>query len=203
MLAGLTGTKNYSMLLMHKEFKVVHVSTHISLRDACNSVRKDRVLETIKIAYNGCKFLGIENPKIAVAALNPHASDGGLFGYEEEKEIVPAIEEAKKLGYNVEGPIPADSVFSKAKGGMYDIVVAMYHDQGHIPVKFAGFVWDEKTKAWDSISGVNVTLGLPIIRTSVDHGTAFGKAGKGIADSESLIDAIRVAIRLVKSKKGV
>lgn len=203
MLAGITGIKNYSMMLMHKEFKVVHVSTHISLRDACNSVKKDRVLETIKIAYNGCNSLGIENPRIAVAALNPHASDNGLFGCEEKKEIIPAIEEAKKLGYNIDGPIPADSIFSKARGGMYDIVVAMYHDQGHIPVKLAGFVWNEKTKSWDSVSGVNVTLGLPIIRTSVDHGTAFGKAGKGFATAESLIDAIYVAIKLAKNKKGV
>ncbi len=201
MLADLTGTKKYNMMLMHGNFRVVHVSTHISLRDACDAVKKDRVLNTIKVAYQGCRDLGIENPKIAVAGLNPHASDGGLFGWEEEKEIIPAIEEAKKLGWSVEGPIPADTVFSKARGGMYDVVVCMYHDQGHIPMKLVGFVMDEKTGTWKSVSGVNATLGLPIIRTSVDHGTAFGKAGKGTATADSLIDAIHVAIQFAKNRK--
>jgi len=200
MLADLTGTKDYTMMLSHKDFRVVHVSTHISLRDACNAVKKDRVLKTIKFAYKGCKDLGIEEPRIAVAALNPHASDGSLFGYEEEKEIIPAINEAKKLGYKVDGPVPADTVFSKAKGGMYDIVVCQYHDQGHIPMKFDGFQYNNKEEKWDTVSGVNSTLGLPIIRTSVDHGTAFGKAGKGTATAESLLDAIDVAVKFAKNR---
>jgi len=203
MLAGLTNTTKYSMMLMHKDLRVVHVTTHIPLRDVCNSIKKEKILDTIKIAYNGCKDLGIENPKIGVAGFNPHASDGGIMGCEEEKEIIPAIEEAKKLGFIVEGPIPPDTVFSKAKGGIYDIVVAMYHDQGHIPLKLCGFVMDEKTKTWDTVSGINATLGLPIIRTSVDHGTAFGKAGKGTANADSLIDAIHVAVKFAKNKKKV
>jgi 4-hydroxythreonine-4-phosphate dehydrogenase len=204
MLAKLTNTEKYSMMLAHGNFRVVHVTTHVALREACDMVKKDRILEVIKIAHNACKSLSIENPRIAVAALNPHASDGGLFGDEEEKEIAPAIREAEKMGINAEGPIPADAVYSKAKGGQFDIAVAMYHDQGHIPIKLSGFVWNEKAKSWNSISGVNVTLGLPIIRTSVDHGTAFGKAGKGTANPQSLIDAINYAVTLAKNrKKGV
>lgn len=201
MLADLTDTKDYTMMLSHGDFRVVHVSTHVSLRDACDAVKKDRVLDTIKIAYQGCKDLGVEDPKIAVAALNPHASDGGLFGNEEEKEIIPAIKEARKLGYDVEGPVPADTVFSKARGGWYDIVVTMYHDQGHIPMKLSGFVYNKEKEKWNSVSGVNSTLGLPIIRTSVDHGTAFGKAGKGTATAESLLDAIDVAVKFAKNRK--
>jgi len=142
--------------------------------------------------------MGIENPKIGVAGLNPHASDGGLFGWEEEKEIIPAIDEAKKLGITVEGPVPGDTLFSKARGGWYDIVVAMYHDQGHIPLKVVGFTWNEKEKKWNSVSGVNITLGLPIIRVSVDHGTAFGKAGKGTANADSLIMAMEYAARFAQ-----
>jgi 4-hydroxythreonine-4-phosphate dehydrogenase len=149
------------------------------------------------------KSFGIDAPRVGVAGLNPHASDGGLFGWEEEKEIIPAITEAKKLGINVEGPVPADTLFSKARGGWFDIVVAMYHDQGHIPLKVVGFTWNEKEKKWNSVSGINVTLGLPIIRASVDHGTAFGKAGKGTANPESLIIAMEYAAKFanVRLKK--
>ncbi|HOI19080.1 MAG TPA: 4-hydroxythreonine-4-phosphate dehydrogenase PdxA [Candidatus Woesearchaeota archaeon] len=193
MYADLTNTKSYSMMLALGDFRVVHVTTHVSLRNACDLIKKERVLNVIKIAYSACKDLGIENPKIGVAALNPHAGDGGIFGNEEEEEILPAIDEAKRLGYLVEGPVPADTIFSKAKGGWYDIAVAMYHDQGHIPMKLSGFVWDENTKKWSSVAGVNITLGLPIIRVSVDHGTAFGKAGKGTANIESLYEAVMLA----------
>ena len=200
MYANLTNTKGYSMMLAHGDFRTVHVSTHVSLRRACDLVKKERILEVIEIACNACKELGIENPRIGVAALNPHAGEGGLFGTEERDEIIPAVEEAKSRGYNVEGPVPADSIYSKAKGGWYDIVVSMYHDQGHIPMKLSGFVWNEERKQWDEISGINVTLGLPIIRVSVDHGTAFGKAGKGIANSGSLCDAIITAIRFAHTK---
>lgn len=195
MYADLTNTKDYTMMLAHENFRTVHVSTHVSLRRACDLVKKERIFKVIEAAYNACKEFGIESPRIGVAGLNPHAGEGGLFGTEEMDEIIPAVKEAKSRGYNVEGPIPADSVYSKAKGGWYDIVVSMHHDQGHIPMKLSGFVWNEERKQWDKISGINVILGLPIIRVSVDHGTAFGKAGKGTANSDSLYEAIITATR--------
>lgn len=200
--AELTNTKDYTMMLADGPLKVVHVSTHVSLRKACDLVKKDRVLKVIGLAYKTMKSFGIENPKIGVAGLNPHASENGLFGWEEEREIIPAVTEAKKAGLNVEGPIAPDTLFSKAKGGQYDIVVAMYHDQGHIPLKVSGFVWSEQKKKWESVSGVNITLGLPIVRASVDHGTAFGKAGKGTATHESLIHAIEYGAKLANKRRG-
>ena len=135
-----------------------------------------------------------------MAGLNPHAGDGGLFGEEEKLEIIPAIDEAKALGFNVEGPIPADTLFSKAKGGKYDGCVAMYHDQGHIPFKLAGFIWDGEKNRMESVQGVNITLGLPIIRCSVDHGTAFDIAGKGIASPDAMLQAIKYAVKMAKNK---
>ncbi len=188
--AKYTKTKKYAMMLVEGNMRVIHVTTHVSLRKACNLIKKQRVLDVIKLANKACKNLGIKSPRIAVAGLNPHSSDGGLFGWEEEKEIIPAIKAAKKLGCKVVGPVPGDTLFPKAKGGAYDIVVAMFHDQGHIPLKLIGFKWDEKKKKWDSVSGVNITVGLPIIRVSVDHGTAFDQAGKGTATEESLLNAI-------------
>lgn len=197
--ADLTGTKEYAMMLASNEFRVIHVSTHVPLRKALDRVKKDRILTIIKLADMTLARLGIRHGRIAVAGLNPHASDGGLFGDEEEKEIAPAVEAARSTGINAEGPIPPDTCFSKTKGGQYDIAVAMYHDQGHIPIKMVGFVWDEKEKQWSSISGINVTLGLPIIRTSVDHGVAFGKAGQGRASDESIVTAIKTAIMLANN----
>lgn len=199
--ADFTKTKNYTMLLAEGNLRVVHVSTHVSLRQACDNVKKERVLQVIKLAYSAMKDFGILEPKIGVAGLNPHASDGGLFGWEEEKEIIPAIEEARSMGINAEGPVPPDTLFSKAKGGQYDIVVAMYHDQGHIPLKVVGFNWNEQEKKWSSVSGVNITLGLPIIRTSVDHGTAFDRAGKGTSTPESLLHAIEYAAKFAEQRK--
>jgi len=198
--ADFTNTKNYSMMLAEGKLRVVHVSTHVSLRQACDNVKKERVYDVIKLAYDTMRDFGIENPRIGVAGLNPHASDGGLFGYEESKEIAPAIDKARSEGMTVDGPVPPDTLYSKALGGQYDIVVAMYHDQGHIPLKLIGFKWNEVEKRWDSVSGVNITLGLPIIRTSVDHGTAFGKAGKGIASEESLINAIDYAVQFASQR---
>jgi 4-phospho-D-threonate 3-dehydrogenase / 4-phospho-D-erythronate 3-dehydrogenase len=198
--ADFTHTKDYSMMLVDGNLRVVHVSTHVSLRQACDNVKKERVLKVIRLAYDTMLDFGIAQPRIGVAGLNPHASDGGLFGCEEEQEILPAIKEARALGINVEGPVPPDTLFSKARGGQYDIVVAMYHDQGHIPLKVVGFVYNEQEKRWKSVSGVNITLGLPIIRTSVDHGTAFGKAGKGTATAESLIHAIQYAVRFARQR---
>ena len=194
--ADLTQTKDYAMMLAHDQFRVIHVSTHVSLREACERVKKDRVYRVIMLGYDAVKRLGVKNPKIAVAGLNPHAGEEGLFGREEIEEIEPAIQQAQKEGLRIEGPIPPDTVFSKMQGGQYDLVVVMYHDQGHIPTKLIGFKYDDKTKTWGSMSGVNITCGLPIIRVSVDHGTAFGKAGEGRANPESMIQAIKIAAKL-------
>lgn len=196
--AHYTKTKKYAMMLVEGTMRVIHVTTHVSLRKACNLVKRQRVLDVIKLADKACKNFGIKSPRIAVAGLNPHSSDGGLFGWEEEKEIIPAIKAARMSGSNVVGPIPGDTLFPKAKGGAYDIVVAMFHDQGHIPLKLIGFNWDEKRKKWDSVSGVNITVGLPIIRVSVDHGTAFDQAGRGSATEESLLNAIANAATLAR-----
>ena len=198
--AEYTGTKKYTMMLAHENLRVVHVSTHVSLREACDRVKKDRVLEVIRIADQACKELGIKEPKIGVAGLNPHSGENGMFGREEIEEITPAIEAAKGEGIIVDGPVPPDTVFSKARGGWYDIVVAMYHDQGHIPLKVVGFVYNQAEQKWDAVAGVNITLGLPIIRASVDHGTAFDQAGKGVANELSLINAMDYAIRMSAGK---
>ena len=195
----LTNTKDYVMMLVDDNFRIAHVSTHVSLRKACDLAKKDRILKVIELTKDMLGCLDVENPKIAVAGLNPHAGEGGLFGDEEEKEITPAIESAKRLGINAQGPFPPDTVFSRAKGGEFDAVIAMYHDQGHVALKTAGFVYN-KDDRWSSISGVNVTLGLPIIRTSVDHGVAFDKAGDGIANPQSMIQAIKLAVQLCKSR---
>jgi 4-hydroxythreonine-4-phosphate dehydrogenase len=194
--ADLTSTKEYAMMLMHENFRVIHVSTHVSLREAIDRVKQERIYKVIKLAQNTLQHLGLRNPKIAVAGLNPHAGENGMFGREEIEEIQPAIQQALQEGLTVEGPIPPDTVFSKMAGGQYDIVVVMYHDQGHIPTKLKGFQYDEKTNTWGSMSGVNITCGLPIIRVSVDHGTAFGKAGEGRANPESMIQAIEIAAQL-------
>jgi 4-hydroxythreonine-4-phosphate dehydrogenase len=199
--ADLTATKDYSMMLAEGTLRVVHVSTHVSLREACERVKKDRVLKVIELAHNTCKSLGINEPRIAVAGLNPHAGENGLFGTEEIQEIQPAIETAKTKGINAEGPIPPDTVFSKARGGMYDIVVAMYHDQGHIPLKVLGFQYDKAAGKWQAVNGVNITLGLPIIRSSVDHGTAFGHAWQGSANESSLVNAIEYGVTLAANRE--
>ena len=199
--ADMTGTKKYTMMLAHENMRVVHVSTHVSLREACERVKKDRVLEVIRIAYQACRNLGIQQPKIGVVGLNPHSGENGLFGREEIEEIIPAIEAANGEGIFAEGPVPPDTVFSKARGGWYDMVVAMYHDQGHIPLKVVGFVYNQEQQKWDAVAGVNITLGLPIVRASVDHGTAFDQAGQGVANELSLMNAIDYGIRLSKSNR--
>lgn len=197
--ADLTNTDKYTMMLADGNLRVVHVSTHVSLREACDRATKERVLDVIRIADKACKNLGIKNPRVAVAGLNPHCGENGLFGREEIEEINPAVEAAKAEGINAFGSLPADTVFSKANGGMFDIVVAMYHDQGHIPLKLLGFVYDQEKQSWQAVQGVNITLGLPIIRTSVDHGTAFDQAGKWSASELSLENAIDYAIRLAEN----
>jgi 4-hydroxythreonine-4-phosphate dehydrogenase len=198
--AQYTNTKKYAMLLVEDNINVIHVSTHVSLRQACDLVKKERILNVIELLRNGLVRLGKENLKIGVAGLNPHAGDSGLFGTEDDEEILPAVEEAKRLGYDVEGPVPPDTMFAKAAMGAYGGVVAMYHDQAHIPFKLAGFKWNAEKQQMDSVKGVNITLGLPIIRTSVDHGTAFEIAGKGIASADAMILAIESAVQLSKTQ---
>lgn len=201
--ADYTQTLKYTMMLAHNDLRVVHVSTHVSMRQACDNVKKQRVLDVIRIADAGCKALGIERPKIGVAGLNPHCGENGMFGREEIEEIQPAIDQAISEGiYVPDGkPTPPDTVFSKALGGWYDIVVCMYHDQGHIPLKVKGFVYNKEGEHWDAVAGVNVTLGMPIIRASVDHGTGFGHAGSGGANAMSLVNAMDYAIRMATAKQ--
>ena len=187
LLAERTGSERYSMLLVAEKLRVVHVSTHIALEEAIRRVTTDRVVEVIELAHQSCLALGIEEPRIAVAGLNPHAGENGLFGDQEKREIEPAIEIARRRGWSVSSPQPPDTVFLRTVKGAYDIVVAMYHDQGHIPMKLLAFD-----------TGVNVTMGLPIIRTSVDHGTAFDIAGMGTASETSLVQALAVAAQMVK-----
>lgn len=188
--ADLTGTKDYAMLLTGGPLKVIHVSTHVSMKQAIERVKKDRVLRVIRLAHQAMRELGVEKPRIGVAGLNAHAGENGLFGDEELKEVIPAIEAARKEGLEVTGPVPPDTVFLKAVNGMFDIVVVMYHDQGHIPLKLLDFM-----------GGVNVTVGIPILRTSVDHGTVFGKAGKGTADESSMIKAVQLAVQFAKHRR--
>ena len=199
--ADYTGTRKYTMMLAHENLRVVHVSTHVSLREACDRVKKDRILEVIRIAHQACRRLGISQPKIGVAGLNPHSGENGMFGREEIEEITPAIQAARDEGIQADGPVPPDTVFSKARGGWYDIVVAMYHDQGHIPLKVVGFVYNQEEQKWDAVAGVNITLGLPIIRASVDHGTAFDQAGTGLASELSLTNAMDYAIRMAETEE--
>ena len=194
--AHYTGTKKYAMLLVEDNINVIHVSTHVSLRQACDLVKHDRIVQVIELIVDGLKRLGKTNLKIGVAGLNPHSGDNGLFGTEDIEEIAPAVATARALGYDVEGPVPPDTMFAKAAMGAYGGVVAMYHDQGHIPFKLSGFKWNAEKQQMDSVKGVNITLGLPIIRTSVDHGTAFEIAGKGIASADAMILAIESAVQL-------
>lgn len=200
--ATFTGTKKYAMLLADGPLRVIHVSTHVSLREACDRCKKDRIIEVYELIDDACRQFGIDNPHIAIAGLNPHCSEGGLFGWEEEKEIIPAVEALKARGFNVDGPIPPDSVFAKAKSGKYDGVVAQYHDQGHIPLKVIGFNWDAATGKMLPQKGVNITLGLPIIRVSVDHGTAFDVAGKGVAAEDALISSIEYAAKMAENRRN-
>lgn len=199
--AHFTNTKKYAMLLADEFLRVIHVSTHVPLRKACNLVKKERIIDCTELIADACRQFGIENPHIGIAGLNPHASDGGLFGDEERLEIEPAVKELKQRGFNVDGPIPPDTLFAKAKCGKFDGCVAMYHDQGHIPFKVVGFNWDKETGAMSAAKGVNITLGLPIIRVSVDHGTAFDVAGKDVASPEAMLLSIDYATKMAINKE--
>jgi 4-hydroxythreonine-4-phosphate dehydrogenase len=189
LLTERTGAQKVSMLLIGPNLRIVHVSTHVALAEAIARVTPRRVAEVIQIAHDACRALGIERPRIGVAGLNPHASEGGLFGDEEATRIVPAIAAARARGLDVSDPQPPDTIFLRATKGAYDVVVAQYHDQGHIPMKLLAFD-----------AGVNVSYGLPIIRTSVDHGTAFDIAGQGIARESSMLAAIDVAVQMAHAR---
>lgn len=186
-LASLSGTKDFAMLLCSRKLNVIHISTHISLLKAVIELRKGRIEKVVELADGAMAKLIRRRPVIAVAGLNPHSGENGLFGNEEIREIIPAIENMRQKGFIVEGPVPPDTVFLQAVKGKYDVVVAMYHDQGHIPLKLIGFQ-----------SGVNVTVGLPFIRTSVDHGTAFEIAWQGKASESSMTEAVRLAIKMAR-----
>jgi 4-hydroxythreonine-4-phosphate dehydrogenase len=201
-LGALSNTRDFAMLLMGRDLRVIHVTTHVALRRVPDLVTRERVLRTIRLAQQVVTRLGLVTPRIAVAGLNPHAGEDGLFGDEEKLAIIPAIKEARREGITVLGPLPADTLFSRARGGEFDIVVAMYHDQGHIPVKTLGFNYDEAQKRWTGLSGVNVTVGLPFLRVSVDHGTAFDRAWKGVANAEGMVEALEVAVAMLTSGPG-
>ncbi|GAB3769279.1 D-threonate 4-phosphate dehydrogenase [Ramlibacter monticola] len=186
MLAKLTGTPEVSMLLMAPRLRVIHVTTHIGLLDAVERIEPGLVERTIARGYTLLQRAGIPAPRVCVCGINPHAGENGLFGRGEEgRKIQPAVDACRARGWDVQGPLPADTLFYRATRGDFDLVVAMYHDQGHGPVKVLGLD-----------AGVNVTVGLPFVRTSVDHGTAFDIAGKGVADERSLVEALRQAVEL-------
>ena len=186
LLADLTKTRRCTTMLVAGPLRVTHVTRHVPLRRVADLITRERVLETILVTAEGLGQLGIEHPRLGVAALNPHGGEGGLLGREEIEEIAPAVEEARQRGVDARGPFPADSIFFRALKGEFDAVVAMYHDQGHIPVK-----------VYDFEGSATVTLGLPIVRTSVDHGTAFNIAWKGLANPQSLIEAIKLAVQML------
>jgi 4-hydroxythreonine-4-phosphate dehydrogenase len=185
LLQELSGAKTVATMLMAKNLRVVHLTTHRSLRTACDYVKKERILDFLQLTHDSFVRWGFSNPRIGVAALNPHGSDGGLLGHEEAQEIAPAVAAAQARGINAIGPVPADVIFHQAINNRYDAVLAMFHDQGHIPVKVYGFA-----------ESITANLGLPFVRTSVDHGTAFDIAGKGVADATSMREAIRLAVAL-------
>ena len=189
LLQELSGAKTVATMLMAKNLRVVHLTTHRSLRMACDYVKKDRILDYLRLTHESFVKWGFSSPSIAAAALNPHGSDGGLLGHEEAEEIAPAVAAAQEEGINAIGPVPADAVFHQAVEGRYDVVLAMYHDQGHIPVKVYGFE-----------ESITANLGLPFIRTSVDHGTAFDIAGLGVASPTSMVESLRLAVSLAKGK---
>jgi 4-hydroxythreonine-4-phosphate dehydrogenase len=201
LLAHLTGQRDAVMMLAHGNMRVSHVTTHCALADVPARVTPARLRRVFDLTLEALRSLGIAQPRVAVAALDPHAGEGGLLGRQDMDVIAPVVADYAARGERLSGPHPGDTVFVKLRGGQFDAVVAMYHDQGHIPVKLLGFDVDPVTGAWAAISGVNVTLGLPIIRCSVDHGTAFDIAGRGVANADSLVDAVDYAAKLVAGRR--
>ncbi|WP_305072408.1 4-hydroxythreonine-4-phosphate dehydrogenase PdxA [Propionivibrio sp.] len=205
LLAHLTGQRDAVMMLAHGPMRVTHVTTHCAIADVPKRLTPTRLRRVFSVTLEALECLGFDKPRLGVAGLNPHSGEGGILGKEDEEIIAPVIREFREQGYDVTGPVPGDTVFIKLRANQFDAVVAMFHDQGHIPVKLLGFDVDPATGQWQAISGVNVTLGLPILRTSVDHGTAFDIAGKGIANPDSLVDAAEYALKLLEGrrKKGL
>ena len=191
LLGDLTQTKSYRMMLVSERLKVIHATTHIAIHDVPGRLTEERIYDTITLAQSALVDLGYEHPRIGVAGLNPHAGESGLFGEEDSVSIAPAVRRALAQTWDVTGPLPGDTLFHRAFNDEFDGVIAMYHDQGHIPVKLVAFA-----------DAVNVTLGLPIVRASVDHGTAFDIAGKGIADHVNMICALRFGARLATARLG-
>lgn len=200
MLADLTGARDSVMMLAHGDFRVSHLTTHVALAEVPSKLTPARLRRVIELTAAMLRSLGIAHPRIGIAALNPHAGEGGIFGREDIDVTAPLVATYEGSDITVIGPVPGDTVFVKLRGRSYDAVVAMYHDQGHVPVKLLGFDVDPATGEWKALSGVNISLGLPIIRTSVDHGTAFDIAGKGLANEESLIEAIDFALELARHR---
>jgi 4-phospho-D-threonate 3-dehydrogenase / 4-phospho-D-erythronate 3-dehydrogenase len=200
MIAALSGARDSVMLLAHGNMRVSHLTTHIALEDVPKKLTPARLSRVVELTAEALVDLGLARARIAVAALNPHGGEGGLFGRQDIEVSTPTIAALRDRGYDVHGPVPGDTVFVKLRGGQYDAVGAMYHDQGHIPVKLLGFDVDPTTGKWNSLSGVNITLGTPIVRSSVDHGTAFDIAGQGIASETSLVEAIDYAERLAAAR---
>jgi 4-hydroxythreonine-4-phosphate dehydrogenase len=201
LLAHLTGMRDAVMMLAHDNMRVSHVTTHCAIGDVPSRITPVRLRRVIDVTLEALECLGFEKPRLGVAALNPHSGEGGILGKEDDEVIAPIIREYVDKGCDVTGPVPGDTVFIKLRAEQFDAVVAMFHDQGHIPVKLLGFNVDPATGKWQAISGVNVTLGLPILRTSVDHGTAFDIAGKGMANADSLVDAAEYAVRLLEGQR--
>lgn len=200
--AELTGSTGTVMMLAHGKLCVTHVSTHAPLHKVPQLLTPRRLRRVIDLTIEALRGVGIARPRVAVAGLNPHAGENGLFGTEDATVIAPVVAEYAAGAAEVSGPHPGDTVFVKAAAGQFDAVVAMYHDQGHIPVKLLGFRIDRESGQMAGLSGVNVTLGLPIVRTSVDHGTAFDIAGKGIANAQNLVEAIRHACLIAEGRGG-
>jgi 4-phospho-D-threonate 3-dehydrogenase / 4-phospho-D-erythronate 3-dehydrogenase len=202
LLAHLTGQRDAVMMLAHENMRVSHVTTHCALASVPGRVTPERLRRVFDVTLDALRTLGIENPRVAVCGLNPHAGENGVLGKEDDAVIAPVIREYQAKGEAMSGPWPGDTVFIKLRAGQFDAVVAMFHDQGHIPVKLLGFNVDPATGKWQAISGVNITLGLPILRTSVDHGTALDIAGTGVANADSLVDAIRYAQKLIGGRRA-
>lgn len=202
LLAHLTGQRDAVMMLAHENMRVTHVTTHCALASVPGRVTPQRLTRVFDVTLDALRTLGFAQPRVAVCGLNPHAGENGVLGQEDDAVIAPVIREYQARGEAMSGPWPGDTVFIKLRAGQFDAVVAMFHDQGHIPVKLLGFHVDPATGQWQAISGVNITLGLPILRTSVDHGTAFDIAGKGVANADSLIDAVRYAQQLIEGRKA-
>lgn len=202
LLAALCGGGDVRMMLAHDQLSVVHVTTHMPLSAVPANITVPRLRRTIELTIEAMRDFGTPTPRLAVCGLNPHAGEAGLLGTEDKHVLTPVIAEFRLAGHDISGPHPGDTIFVKAAAGQYDAVIAMYHDQGHIPVKLLGFGVDPVSGRWTRLSGVNVTLGLPIIRTSVDHGTAFDIAGKGMASAESLLEAIAFAAKLARARRN-